>query len=117
MNCSAEKASRKWADGAFRRARAAMVTAAVALLWLGMQAEPAEAARRSAGFPWDDLFGTRPPRPRATARRAVVPLPKPRPAEAPEADEPEPEQPAADRQPPAGPATPAETAEPTEIAR
>jgi len=94
-----------------------MVTVAVALLWLGMQAGPAEAARRSAGFPWDDLFGTRPPKPRAAARRAVVPLPKPRPAEAPAADEPEPEQPAADTQPPAGPARPAETAEPTETAK
>src|SRR5579872_6285305 len=96
MNCSAEKASRKWPDGAFRRARAAMVTAAA--LWLGMQAVPAEAARRPVVFPWDDLFGTRPHRSHATVRRAAVPLPKPRPAEAPamtNAEEPAPETPSA----------------------
>ncbi|MEN3350252.1 MAG: hypothetical protein V7632_3887 [Bradyrhizobium sp.] len=92
-----------------------MVTAAVALLWLGMQAGPAEAARRSAGFPWDDLFGTRPHRARAPARRAVLPLPKPRPAEAPA--EAEPESPAARAEPPAAPAKPAETAKPAEAAK
>nr|WP_249159081.1 extensin family protein [Bradyrhizobium tropiciagri] len=94
-----------------------MVTAAVAALWLGMQAEPAE-ARRSAGFPWDDLFGTRPHRPRAAPRRAAVPLPKPRPADAPGSEKPAPA--AARTQPPAGPAEaarPAETAKPAETAR
>ncbi|WP_426435660.1 extensin family protein [Bradyrhizobium genosp. P] len=101
MNCSAEKASRKWADDAFRCGGTAMVTAAVALLWLGMQAGPAEAARRPVSFPWDDLFGGGRPRPRAIARRAAVPLPKPRPPEAPAA---EPQQPAAGQQPPAAPA-------------
>ncbi|VIO70670.1 hypothetical protein CI1B_33240 [Bradyrhizobium ivorense] len=118
MNCSAEKASRKWPVGAFGRARAAMVTAAVTLLWLGMQADPADAARRSAGFPWDDLFGTRPHRPRAPVRRAAVPLPKPRPAEAPAAAEPEP--PAAKAAPSAAPAEaakPAETGKPAETAK
>nr|WP_225711225.1 extensin family protein [Bradyrhizobium semiaridum] len=92
-----------------------MVTAAAAALWLGMQAGPAEAARRSAGFPWDDLFGTHPHhRPRAAPRRVVVPLPKPRPAEAPAAEQPEP--PAAATQPPAQPAQPAEAAKPAEPA-
>jgi len=111
MNFSAEKASRKWADGAFRRGRAAMVTAAAALLWLGMQANPAEAARRSAGFPWDDLFGARPAKPRAVKRRAAVPLPRPRPAEAPAAAK----QPAVTERP-AEQAKPAEAAKPAEPA-
>ncbi|WP_414646172.1 extensin family protein [Bradyrhizobium sp. 2S1] len=121
MNCSAEKASRKWPDGAFRRASAAMVTAAAALICLGMQAGSAEAARRAPGFPWDDLFGTRPLRPHKTARRAAVPLPKPRPAEAPAVDTPAAaEPPAAAPQPPAAPAEaarPSETAKPAEVAK
>jgi hypothetical protein len=107
MNCSAEKASRKWADGAFRRGGVAMVTATMALLWLGMQAGPAEAAQRPARFPWDDLFGGGRPRPRAAVRRAAVPLPKPRPPEAPAAAQPE--QPAAE---PAEAPKPAEPAAP-----
>src|SRR5262245_56135030 len=106
MNCSAEKASRKWPDGAFRRGCAAMVTAAGVLLCLGMQAGPAEAARRAPTFPWDDLFGTGPKRPHKVARRAAIPLPKPRPAEAPAAVNAPPavEAPAAATQPPAAPA-------------
>ncbi|WGS22573.1 MULTISPECIES: extensin family protein [unclassified Bradyrhizobium] len=112
MNFSAEKASRKWADGAFRRGGAAIVTAVAALLWLGMQASPAEAARHSAGFPWDDLFRTRPVKPRVVKRRAAVPLPKPRPAEAPAVAEPE--QPAVVTQPPAETARPTEPAKPAE---
>jgi hypothetical protein len=92
-----------------------MVTAAIALLWLGMQAGPAEAARRPAGFPWDDLFGSGRPRPRAIVHRAAVPLPRPRPPEAPAAAQPE--QPAAEQQPPARTAGPTETAKPTEAAR
>ncbi|MGY4162022.1 hypothetical protein ACVINW_007864 [Bradyrhizobium sp. USDA 4461] len=118
MNCSAEKASRKWPDGAFRRACAAMVTAAAALLCLGMQAGPAAAARGAPSFPWDDLFGTRPQRAHKAVRRSAVPLPKPRPAEAPAASE----APAtAEHEPPAAatqrPAAPAEAAKPAETAR
>ncbi|WP_245350426.1 extensin family protein [Bradyrhizobium sp. UFLA03-84] len=122
MNFSAEKASRKWPDGAFRRAAAAMVTAAGALLCLllslGMQAGPAQAARGVPTFPWDDLFGTRPHRAHKAVRRSAVPLPRPRPADAPAAAEPEP--PAAETQPPAAPAEaarPSETAKPAEAAR
>ncbi|MFB9263517.1 extensin family protein [Bradyrhizobium erythrophlei] len=111
MNFSAEKASRKWANGAFGRGGAAMVTAAAALVWLGMQGAPAEAARRPVRFPWDDLFGSAPRKPRATAHRHLaVPLPKPRPAEAPAA---EPEQPATwEKQPPAETAKPDEKVSP-----
>jgi len=86
-----------------------MVTAAA--LWLGMQAVPAEAARRPVVFPWDDLFGTRPHRPHATARRVAVPLPKPRPAEAPAATDAEQAAPETSPAPPAGPV---EAAKPTE---
>ncbi|MCP1837946.1 hypothetical protein ACVIHI_000681 [Bradyrhizobium sp. USDA 4524] len=100
-----------------------MVTAAV-LLCLGMQAGPAEAARRVPSFPWDDLFGTRPQRPHKAARRAAVPLPKPRPAEAPAAAHApaatEPEPPAAGTQSPAAPAEaarPSETAKPADVAK
>ncbi|MGX1109384.1 hypothetical protein AB7M47_007767 [Bradyrhizobium elkanii] len=87
-----------------------MVTAAALLLCLGMQAGPAEAARRAPSFPWDDLFGTRPQRPHKAVRRSVVPLPKPRPAQAPAATEPEP--PAAETQSPAAPTEAARPAEP-----
>ncbi|WP_375784504.1 extensin family protein [Bradyrhizobium sp. Pha-3] len=116
MNCSAEKASRKWPDGAFRRGGAAMVTAAAALLCLGMQAGSAQAARGAPGFPWDDLFGVRPQRAHKAVRRSAVPLPKPRPAEAPPATG----APAAARpEPPAAPpsAAPAEAAKPGETAK
>ncbi|MGY3529141.1 extensin family protein [Bradyrhizobium sp. USDA 4452] len=126
MNCSAEKASRKWPDGAFRRGRAAMVTAAAALLCLGMQAGPAGATRGAPSFPWDDLLGIRPHRAHKAVRRSAVPLPKPRPAEAPAAAEgppadqappaAEPAPPAAETQPPAV-ATPGETAKPAEVAK
>ena len=85
MNCSAEKASRKWAYGAFGRTAAAMVTvAAVALL--GALPEPAAAARGARPAPWGDLFGDGPPRLRGTLHRAAVPLPRPRPADAPKPD-------------------------------
>src|SRR5262245_60205756 len=85
MNSSAEKASRKWANGAFGRIGAAMVTAASALLLLGMPIEPAFGARASRS-PWDNLFRVSPPKARGTFRHAAVPLPKPRPAEAPSAE-------------------------------
>ncbi|WP_342727293.1 extensin family protein [Bradyrhizobium sp. B097] len=107
-----------------------MVTAAAALLCLGMQAGPVQAARGAPGFPWDDLFGTRPHRAHKAVRRSAVPLPKPRPAEAPAAaDAPaaarapvaaEPEPPAAAARPQAAPAEAAragETARPAEAAK
>ena len=130
MNCSAEKASRKWANGAFGRTGAAMVTAASVVLLLGMQAEPAAAARKSFPAPWDDLFGTGRPKPRRTVHRLAVPLPMPRPAEAPKtgpdqagsdkaqsdkaqsgkaaSDKPGPNQSAVEEKPPAGAPKPAE---------
>src|SRR5437899_899557 len=94
MNSTAQNASRKWANGAFRRIEPAMVTvAAVALaLLLGMPTEPAMAAKAFRPAPWADLFRDISPRerraPRATVRRAAVPvpLPKPRPADAPSAE-------------------------------
>src|SRR5882672_8044011 len=106
MNSSAEKASRKWANGAFGRIGAAMVTAASALLLLGMPIEPAFGARASRA-PWDNLFRMSPPKARGVVRRAAVPLPKPRPAEAPSAE-------SAAEEPQAAPHTgkPTEQAEP-----
>jgi hypothetical protein len=84
MNFSAQKASRKWAYGAFRRIGRAMVTATAACLLLGMPASAAYAAKPLRIAPWPDLFREAPHRSRATVRRAAsVPLPKPRPAEAP----------------------------------
>ncbi|UFX43529.1 extensin family protein [Bradyrhizobium sp. 41S5] len=101
-----------------------MVTAAAALLCLGMQAGTAQAARGAPGFPWDDLFGTRSHGAHKAVRRSAVPLPKPRPAEAPAAaDAPaaaEPEPPAAAAPPQAAPAEaagPGETAKPAEAAK
>jgi hypothetical protein len=88
MNCSAEKASRKWAYGAFGRTAAAMVTVVAGLLLLSLLSEQALAARASRtaprSAPWGDLFGIHPPKLRGTVhRRAAVPLPRPRPADAP----------------------------------
>ena len=113
MNCSAEKASRKWAIGAFGRIRTAMVTVAVLAL-LGMQAVSPAAARRPVLSPWGDLFGAGPPKLRGTVHRAVVPLPRPRPAEAPNADsdKAEPDQPAAEKPAPAETGKPAQQASP-----
>lgn len=84
MNCSAEKASRKWPSGAFGRNRLAMVTAVAALL-LSAEAAPLYAAKNVRPAPWGDLFGAAPSRPRASLQRAAVPLPRPRPADAPAA--------------------------------
>jgi hypothetical protein len=81
MNCSAEKSSRKSTYGSFGRTGTALITAL--LILFGMLAEPALAARQSAAFPWNDLFGAPRSKPRGTVRQAAVPLPKPRPAEAP----------------------------------
>jgi hypothetical protein len=88
MNFTAQKASRKWANGALCRVTAAMVTAASVAVLIGMPADSAHAAR-GARAPWDGLFSHLEPRARAKTRQAAVPLPKPRPAEAPSA-EPEP---------------------------
>jgi hypothetical protein len=113
MNCSAEKASRKWAIGAFGRTGTAMVTVAVLAL-LGMQAEPAAAARRPVLTPWGDLLGASPPKLRRTVHRSAVPLPRRRPEEAPKAnsDKAEPDQPAAEKPTPAVTGKPAQQASP-----
>ena len=121
MNSSAEKASRKWANGAFGRTRAAMITVAAVALIMGMQAEPAKAARRPASAPWGDLFGDgrpklRGPRPRelglrGTLHRSAVPLPRARPDEAPTA-EPGPAAPGPPAEEPAETRKPAEQAAP-----
>jgi hypothetical protein len=108
MNFTAQKASRKWANGAFGRIGVAMVTVAAAALLIGMPVEPASAAKRSRAAPWDDLFRDLSPKARGTPRskshraaeplaKAAVPLPKPRPSEAPSAerDKPDKEQQAA----------------------
>ena len=94
-----------------------MVTAAAVVLMLGVQTEPAAAARRSGAWsqgPWGDLFGERKPRPRRAALPSSVPLPKPRPADAPtaESSKPEPEKPAAEKQAPAETEKPVEQAAP-----
>jgi hypothetical protein len=94
MNFTAQKASRKWAYGAFGRIEPAMVVIAAALLLLGMPVGPAFAAKAFRA-PWADLFRDTPPSARRTVRRAAVPLPKPRPADAPSA---EPAKPAAGAQ-------------------
>jgi len=106
MNSSAEKASRKWANGAFGRSTAAMVTVGAALLWLDAVAGPASAARRPLPAPWD-LFGSGPVKLRGTVHRLAIPLPRPRPAEAPHAEPDAAEKPAS-----AEPAKPAEQAAP-----
>jgi hypothetical protein len=93
MNFTAQKASRKWASGAFRRIEPAMVTAVTMALLLGMPSSPA--AAKASRAPWDDLLRVGAPRergkPRATSRDAAVPLPRPRPAEAPSAERDEPD--------------------------
>ena len=102
MNFSAEKASRKWAYGAFGRTEAAMITFAALLLLTGMLSGQALAAKGTRPGLWD-LFGGGPPRLRGTLRRSAVPLPKPRPAEAPSV---EPGPPVAAEKPPLPPAPP-----------
>ena len=111
MKFSAAKASRKWPCGGLRCDNRPMVTAAVLLLMVCAQTEPA-AARRSGAWsqaPWGELFReARPKQRRAVA--SSIPLPKPRPAEAPgiedkpvEGKPEEAEKPAAEQ---AAPATP-----------
>ena len=87
-----------------------MVTAAVLLLMLCAQIEPA-AARRSGAWsqpPWGDLFTPHRAKSRRAALPASVPLPKPRPADAPAS---------AAEKPAAGPPTPAEAAKPAETVK
>jgi hypothetical protein len=86
MNSTAQKASRKWANGAFGRIGAIMVTVAAACLLLGMPTAPAHAKKGCCAAPWDNLFRVGSPKSRAKVRHAAVPLPKPRPAEAPAAE-------------------------------
>jgi hypothetical protein len=116
MNFSAEKASRKWSCGSFRRTGAAMVTAAV-MLALCAPSMPAVAAAGQG--PWGDLLGLgKPKQRRALVPHAVPPLPRPRPAEAPKpTDGPEPEQPAAEKPAPAGPDKAAEQPPPPSACR
>ena len=81
MNFSAEKSSRKWPFGAFRRIAAVLGTVAALLL---APADPAMARRANPDI-WGDLFGVRPPKPRKAVHPVAIPLPRPRPAEAPSA--------------------------------
>jgi hypothetical protein len=74
MDLIAENGHRKWAY------RAQMVTAVTALVLLGMQAEPAAAAKP---LNLIDLFSDGSPRLRGGVHSAKIPLPRPRPAEAP----------------------------------
>jgi hypothetical protein len=99
MNLIAENGHRKWAY------RAHMVTAVTALVLLGMQAEPAAAAKP---LNLIDLFSDGSPRLRGGTHPAKIPLPRPRPAEAPASGG---DSPAATAQP-AGPDKPAEQAAP-----
>jgi hypothetical protein len=88
MKFSAAKASRKWPCGGPGCDKRPMVTAAVLLLMVCAQAEPA-AARRSGGWsqaPWGDLFREARPKQRRVVALSI-PLPKPRPAEAPRIDD------------------------------
>jgi hypothetical protein len=84
MKFSAAKASRKWPCGGLGCDKRLVVTAAVLLLMVCAQTDPA-AARKSAAWsqaPWGELFReTRPKQRRAAA--SSIPLPKPRPPEAP----------------------------------
>jgi hypothetical protein len=85
MKFSAVKASRKWPCGGPGCDKRPMVTAAVLLLMVCAQVEPA-AARSSGAWsqaPWGELFREARPKQRRTKVSASIPLPKPRPAEAP----------------------------------
>ena len=99
MDLIAENGHRKWAY------RAQMVTAVTALVLLGMQAEPAAAAKP---LNLIDLFSDGSPRLRGGVHPAKIPLPKPRPAEAPASGD---DSPAAEVQP-TEPDKPAEQAAP-----
>ncbi len=87
MNCSAEKSSRKWSNGAFGRTAKALVTAAALaamnpILVLATAVESAAAARRSATVPRGELFARRSPSLRGSLHELAIPLPRPRPPEA-----------------------------------
>ena len=104
MNFTPQNASRKWANGAFRRIEPAMVTVVTMALLLGMPSGPAMAAKASRKTPWDDLLriGSPPERrhARGASQHAAVPLPRPRPAEAPSAEHDKAEQDTPDRERP-----------------
>ncbi len=108
MNLIAGIGHRKWPYGAPRGARAAMVTAAALMLLIGMQGEPARAAKPlSLGVP----FGEKPTL-RGSLHQAKIPLPQPRPPEAPSTDTPAAGKPAAPEGRPAEQASPALPAAP-----
>jgi hypothetical protein len=113
MNFSAGKARRKWPCAGSACGDRPMVTvAALLLLMLAAQADPAAAAQGSGVWsrrPWSNLFGERGPRQRRAELPASVPLPKPRPADAPTIPQVPPE---AAKQPPTGTDRPAEPAAP-----
>jgi hypothetical protein len=100
MNCSAEKASRKWAYGAFGRTAAAMVTVTALALPGALPGQALAARGPRPAPPWADLFGDGPPKLRGTRHRAAVPLPKPRPADAPKPESGKPGQAAEEPQAP-----------------
>jgi hypothetical protein len=86
-----------------------MVTAAVLLLMVCAQTEPA-AARRSGAWSqaaWGELFREARPKRRRAVASASLPLPKPRPAEAPAIDKPNEGKPEEANKPAAEPAAPA----------
>jgi len=110
MKFSAAKASRKWPCGRLG-GKAPMVTAAMVLLVVCGQTDPA-VARRSGAWsqaPWGQLFREARPKQRRAAALSI-PLPKPRPAEAPgiedkpiEGKPEEADKPVAEQAPPAPP--------------
>ena len=87
-----------------------MVTVAVVLLMLGVQADPAAARRPGL---WSELFGERTPKPRRAALSVPpVPLPKARPSDAPATVQEPAKQSPAEAAKPAEPAAPAPSAPP-----
>jgi hypothetical protein len=81
MNLIAGNGHRKWPYGAGGCACAALVTAAMVLVLVGIQAPLAVAKPKP--FSLGDLFEDGPPRLRNSLHSAKIPLPRPRPAEAP----------------------------------
>lgn len=113
MSFSLPDFRRKWSCRGNMSARAAMVTAALALALV--LADRAEARNHAALI---DIFGFGTPRPRRSAHSARIPLPKPRPEEAPKAtDEAAPEadgKPSLDKSSPDNPNKPPQAAPPPE---
>jgi len=112
MNLIAENGHRKWPYGGAGRV---MVTGAVVLTLLGIQAGPSRAAKP---LSLKELFGDGPLRLRGSGHAAKIPLPKPRPddapvsqGESPAAGKPQGEPEKSAEQPgPPGPAAPAPSA-------